>query len=179
MTLLNWGCGTTVMPDGWVGSDVADYGQAHVGDIAAGLPWADGTFDGVLANHSLQALPWEAVAPALAELRRVTRPGGVLHVLVPNIEVGWRAYERHDRYWFPEMGGCPLSEAFSCWLTWYGTNRSTFTRAALAGQLAKGGWSVATAAQPASSPLGVQAQVYGLAVLDDRLGESLCMEAMA
>jgi SAM-dependent methyltransferase len=46
------------------------------------LPLADGTFDGALAMASLLHLPRESLPGALADLRRVLRPGGVLGVSV-------------------------------------------------------------------------------------------------
>lgn len=49
------------------------------GDIFA-LPAADASYDLTVCRHVLQAIPHPE--RALAELRRVTRPGGVLHLLV-------------------------------------------------------------------------------------------------
>lgn len=51
----------------------------------AGLPWADGTFSAVVALLVLQHLPDEAGQDrALAEWRRVLRPGGTVVGLVPH-----------------------------------------------------------------------------------------------
>ncbi|MGN6762373.1 MAG: class I SAM-dependent DNA methyltransferase [Leifsonia sp.] len=52
----------------------ADLVQA---DFAA-LPYADGTFDGVLAWYSIIHTPPHALRTIFAEFRRVLRPGGVL-----------------------------------------------------------------------------------------------------
>jgi SAM-dependent methyltransferase len=49
--------------------------DAHIAD-AQQLPFADGEFDAVVANHMLYHVP--DVHHALAELARVLRPGGVL-----------------------------------------------------------------------------------------------------
>ena len=46
---------------------------------AFALPFTDGTFDLTVSRHVLQAIP--DPPRALAELVRVTRPGGFLHVL--------------------------------------------------------------------------------------------------
>jgi ubiquinone/menaquinone biosynthesis C-methylase UbiE len=60
-------------------------GTAVNGDALA-LPFADGTFDRVIAAEVLEHVP--ADAAAMAELVRVLRPGGTLAVTVPS--------------WFPE-----------------------------------------------------------------------------
>jgi SAM-dependent methyltransferase len=49
----------------------------RVGDIAA-LPYASGTFDGVIDNCALCCNPVAEIAPILAEVRRVLRPGGAM-----------------------------------------------------------------------------------------------------
>ncbi len=49
----------------------------HVGDML-GLPDADGSWGGIAAFYSIIHLPPHAVIRALAEMRRVLRPGGVL-----------------------------------------------------------------------------------------------------
>ena len=47
-----------------------------VGGDALALPFADGVFDGVFVGYGLRNFPH--LAAALAEIRRVTRPGGFL-----------------------------------------------------------------------------------------------------
>jgi SAM-dependent methyltransferase len=56
-------------------AEAAAHAPALVGDAAA-LPFPDATFDRVLAPHMLYHCP--DIAAAVAELRRVLRPGGVL-----------------------------------------------------------------------------------------------------
>jgi ubiquinone/menaquinone biosynthesis C-methylase UbiE len=46
--------------------------------IAQTLPFADGSFDAVLSTFVLHQLPGEAIHRAVAEMRRVLRPGGRL-----------------------------------------------------------------------------------------------------
>ena len=52
-----------------------------VADVSAGLPFRTGSADRVFAVHVLEHLP--DYLPLLAEIRRVLRPGGLLHVLAP------------------------------------------------------------------------------------------------
>jgi SAM-dependent methyltransferase len=49
---------------------------------AARLPFADGTFEAVISNHSLEH--FDDIAGALHEIGRVIRPGGSLFVSVPD-----------------------------------------------------------------------------------------------
>lgn len=49
---------------------------------AAGLPFADRTFDAVISNHSLEH--FEDLAGVLAEISRVLKPSGALYIAVPN-----------------------------------------------------------------------------------------------
>jgi ubiquinone/menaquinone biosynthesis C-methylase UbiE len=53
--------------------------QTRVGSIGT-LPYLDDYFDGVWCAAVLQYLPDDALLPALAELRRVVRPGGLVAV---------------------------------------------------------------------------------------------------
>lgn len=48
---------------------------------AAGLPWADGTFDAVVTQHALGHMPRAAAVAAWREAARVLRPKGRLYVL--------------------------------------------------------------------------------------------------
>jgi SAM-dependent methyltransferase len=48
----------------------------HVGDFRQ-LPWNDHSFDGVVENVSLYTNPWKNIVPALLEVKRVLKPGGL------------------------------------------------------------------------------------------------------
>jgi SAM-dependent methyltransferase len=52
-----------------------------VGDVVAGLDVADAAFDRVVAIHVLEHL--HDLPPALEEVRRVLKPGGLLEVVIP------------------------------------------------------------------------------------------------
>ena len=49
------------------------------GDVT-GLPYEDGTFDAVWCSNTVQVLTDDELRAALRELRRVTRPGGIIAV---------------------------------------------------------------------------------------------------
>jgi SAM-dependent methyltransferase len=57
-------------------------GHVQVGDLLTGLPWPDGSFDLVSALETLEHLPPEGVAGALAELRRVS--AGFVYATIPS-----------------------------------------------------------------------------------------------
>ena len=70
-------------------------GWAMVGD-GSRLPFADDSFDGVVAAEVLEHVPDDVAV--IAELARVLRPGGVLAVTVPR--------------WFPEQVSWALSREY-------------------------------------------------------------------
>lgn len=138
---MNWGCGS-VQPEGWVNVDkenlpdspmadddqVAAPGFYRVDITEGGFPWADGTFDCIVANHSLSDLTFHELPHALSELCRVLKPGGVLRVLVPDLLGAFDAYRREQHDWFPQGDDLILiDERFATFLTWFGTVGSVFT----------------------------------------------------
>ena len=81
-----------------------------VGLSAEKLPLDDQTFDSVVCTYTLCSIPNPACA--LAEIRRVLRPGGKLlfseHGLAPDESVR-RWQRRLQSIWGPLSGGCNLS----------------------------------------------------------------------
>ena len=108
LNLADLGCG-----DGWLARELAMRGATVIaiepepeqarrnaeGETVPGvgfmegsaeaLPLADASLDGVLFNYSLHHVPVAAMATALAEARRVLRPGGFLYVADPVPEGGF------------------------------------------------------------------------------------------
>lgn len=125
---LNWGCSFDKY-EGWVGSDLDDYGQEHVGNILDGLPWDDCTFDVIASHHALQIIKYTDMSQVLSEFHRLLKPGGRLRVSVPDPIGAFRAWEANDVDWFPVADDVQesIDGKLSAYLTWYSEARSAFT----------------------------------------------------
>lgn len=82
---LNLGAGRTEI-DGFEPRDGAK------GDVIFPLPDADGSVDEIRASHVLEHFPHGQVAQVLADWVRALKPGGVLRVAVPDLQVIAQAY---------------------------------------------------------------------------------------
>lgn len=90
--LLNLGCGDVFHPD-WVNIDFHDHGGAVIAyDLRLGIPFAENTFDVVYHSRVLEHFTRENGVTFLEECFRVLRPGGVLRVVVSDLEDIARAY---------------------------------------------------------------------------------------
>ncbi len=98
--LLNIGCGSTFHP-AWRNLDLvpAD-SQVEAFDISRGLPCPDASLDAVYHSHVLEHLDVEEGRRLIGECFRVLRPGGILRVVVPDLEQIARLYlELHQQAW--------------------------------------------------------------------------------
>lgn len=92
--LLNVGCGSNFHSD-WLNVDVVPASAAVMAvDVRKGLPFADQAFDAVYCSHVLEHLPQQQAANLLRHMHRVLRPGGVIRVVVPDLETLAREYLR-------------------------------------------------------------------------------------
>jgi predicted SAM-dependent methyltransferase len=126
---LNWGCGKSAA-EGWLNSDRNPGPQVDiVGDIRKGLPLEDASIDYITSQHALQEVPFPDLVPALEELRRMLKPGGVLRLVVPNLDRGIQAYLRGEREYFPVPDGDArsLGGKFIVHILWYSHSRIMFT----------------------------------------------------
>ena len=90
--LLNLGCGRRRHP-GWTNADlVPDTADVLRVDLRRRLPFADGTFTAVYASHVLEHLAPAEGADLLREIARVLVSGGVVRIVVPDLEGIARAY---------------------------------------------------------------------------------------
>jgi SAM-dependent methyltransferase len=173
---LNWGCGDKPLP-GWINSDQKQTpGVDLCCDILDGLPLDDDSIDYAVSIHALPELPLEHLVPALQELRRVLRRGGVLRLALPDLERGFRAYVDGDRDYFlvPDDDARSLGGKLVTQLLWYGYSRSLFTADFIEELLRRAGFEeiVHCGFMETSSPF------LDIVELDNRERESLYVEAV-
>jgi hypothetical protein len=126
---LNWGCGAHVA-ESWINSDIKETPEVDlVADIKEGLPLKTDSVDYAVSVHALPELPYPDLVPALLELRRVLKPGGVLRLVLPDLRRAIDAYLAGDEQYFRLVaddattpGGRLITQ-----MLWYGYSRSLFT----------------------------------------------------
>src|SRR5688572_27314310 len=97
---LNWGCGAEGV-EGWLNSDIKEGpGIDFACSIFEGLPLDDASVDYIVSIHALPEIKLDQQVPALRELLRVLKPGGVLRLALPDLLKGVAAYQRGDRDYF-------------------------------------------------------------------------------
>lgn len=175
-----------VVREPWHHADVRHYPGYQIDDdptvatwdcvtpIQRGLPWADGTFAGVVANHGLQALTYGDLVPALVELRRVLARGGTLRILVPDLLAGIRAFNerRPEHFVVADEHERTLAGKLCLYVTQGGATRTVFTEEWLVELLGRAGFTEI-------APTGPGETVYGpswITELDSRPEESLHVE---
>jgi SAM-dependent methyltransferase len=90
--LLNFGCGATFHP-AWVNLDSAPIGPgvlAH--DVSSGFAYPDNAFNAVYGSHVLEHLPPETARVVLRDCFRILRPGGIVRIVVPDLEAMAKLY---------------------------------------------------------------------------------------
>jgi SAM-dependent methyltransferase len=170
---LNWGCGTSAPPD-WINSDIVPGPGVDVAaNILDGLPIADESIDYVTSQHALQDLQIYDQVAALTELRRILKPGGVLRLALPDLDLAIDAYKRGDRDHFLVWDWETLSGNFITHMLWYNCTRTPFTYEFAEELLRKAGFArvVRAAYRKTASPWPE------IVELDSRENESFFVEA--
>jgi predicted SAM-dependent methyltransferase len=94
---LHLGCGA-IDARGYVNVDLAPYAHVHHVHAVAPLEMlADDQADLVYGSHILEHLSFAAAADALAEWRRVLKPGGILRLSVPDFSIFIGIYRETGR----------------------------------------------------------------------------------
>jgi 2-polyprenyl-3-methyl-5-hydroxy-6-metoxy-1,4-benzoquinol methylase len=85
-TFLNLGCGAHYHPD-WLNVDFKSTHPSIVEhDLNKGIPFDNSTFNVVYHSHLLEHFPKHFAPDFLKECHRVLKPGGILRVVVPDLE---------------------------------------------------------------------------------------------
>jgi predicted SAM-dependent methyltransferase/glycosyltransferase involved in cell wall biosynthesis len=91
---LNIGCGKKHLPD-YVNMDIVPPYDRRL-DARKGLPYADGTVDGVYSEHFFEHLTQAEGLRFLRECRRVLKPSGVVRIAMPDLDEVIRRYTNED-----------------------------------------------------------------------------------
>jgi SAM-dependent methyltransferase len=86
MKYLNLGCGNRYLPD-WINIDFVRTGRGVLThNLLEGIPFEDDTFDVVYHSHVLEHFGRRQGVFFFGECFRVLKPGGILRVVVPDLE---------------------------------------------------------------------------------------------
>lgn len=92
MKLLNLGCGSCYHSD-WINVDfVSNTKNIIAHNLLKGIPFESNYFDVVYHSHLLEHFPKNKSTEFILECYRVLKPGGVIRIVVPNLEVIIREY---------------------------------------------------------------------------------------
>ncbi len=101
-------------------------------DIRKGLPYDDNTADYMYASHFFEHVKEEEAEKILRECHRVLRPGGVLRIVIPDLELLAKKYVAGDKAFFEKIKpGRHITGAFLDLLNFY---PSKLSRRVISGQ---------------------------------------------
>jgi predicted SAM-dependent methyltransferase len=90
--LLNLGCGQRIHPD-WVNVDFSQSCSGIIShDLTSGLPFCSESFEAVYHSHLLERFTKNHAPVFLKDCFRVLKPGGIIRVVVPDLETITRIY---------------------------------------------------------------------------------------
>lgn len=93
--LLNLGCGGHFHSD-WTNVDIVPQDPRVIQhDLQTRLPFEDNSFSAAYHSHVLEHIPKKQASAFLSECHRVLAPGGVLRVVVPDLETIARLYLKY------------------------------------------------------------------------------------
>lgn len=90
--LLNFGCGGTFHPD-WINLDTSPAAPEVIAyDLGRRFPFPDESFDAVYGSHVLEHFEPDIAKNLLNDCLRILKPGGVIRMVVPDLESITRLY---------------------------------------------------------------------------------------
>ncbi len=96
MKFLNIGCGGKFSnDDAWENIDMVSHSKfVREYNLRKGLPYEDNRFDAIYHSQVLEHIPKEEASDFLKECYRVLREGGILRVVVPDLENVVNEYQK-------------------------------------------------------------------------------------
>ena len=92
MRYLNLGCGWRYL-ENWTNVDFTSNSPAVVAhNLTTGIPFSADSFDVVYHSHLLEHFPKPKATVFMGECHRVLKPGGIIRVVVPDLEQITREY---------------------------------------------------------------------------------------
>lgn len=92
MQMLNFGCGHRIHTD-WTNIDFSPMdNRVKKVNLLGKLPFANGHFDVAYSSHFLEHIMPNKAQEVLLEIKRVLKTGGILRIVVPDLENIVRAY---------------------------------------------------------------------------------------
>ena len=175
VTRLNIGCGKFPRP-GWINLDnKVRPGVDCVADLRADLPFPERSVDYAVAIHVLPHIPLAALPAALARIRRVLKPGGVLRLALPDLEKAIEAHRRRDASYFaiPDAQWKSLGAKLVAQIVWHNDLVTPFTYDLAAEALEKAGFASVQRCEFRQT----RSRFPEIATLDNRERESFFVEA--
>jgi SAM-dependent methyltransferase len=92
--MLNLGCGNRFHED-WANYDLIPSAPGvKTIDLTEPLPFEEDRFDVIYSSHVLEHIPRQRVPVLLREMARILKPGGIVRIVVPDLEGIVREYLR-------------------------------------------------------------------------------------
>src|SRR5882724_5378895 len=98
---LNVGAGSGWQKPGWATTDHKR--RALRGGSAWSIDYPDCSFDLLFSSHMLEHIPHFKIDAVISEFNRVMKPGGIVRLLCPDLEVIARAYIEKNSAGFDEL----------------------------------------------------------------------------
>lgn len=112
MKLLNLGCGSRYHKD-WINMDFSsDNEDVITHNLLNGIPYENNTFDVVYHSHLLEHFSKADAVNFIKECHRVLKHGGVIRIVVPNLEDIVNNYKKYLKL---ALNGDKLAEANYDW----------------------------------------------------------------
>lgn len=94
MQFLNIACGDIfIVSNLWENCDFAPKtNSVNQVDVLSGLPYEDSTFDLVYCSHYIEHIPKSRISDFLQECSRITKPNGIIRLVLPDFENIAREY---------------------------------------------------------------------------------------